>query len=72
GLSATAVALKHYPNLPKTVRLMNTGEALEFAVRQLPEDFDGTVGKAKDASLHIRNIPVDDLAQEPIVLEITW
>ena len=72
GLHATALAVKNYPGLPKKVRLMNTGEELPFALRQLPEDFDGKLGKAKPASLHIRNIPVDDLAQEPIVVEIEW
>ena len=72
GLNSLAVALKKFPNLPKSVRLMNTGEPLDFAVRQLPDDFDGGLSMMKTLSLHIRNIPVDDLAQEPIVLEIEW
>ncbi len=72
GLNSIAVSLKNFPNLPKAVRLMNTGEPLDFAIRQLPDDFDGGLSMMKTLSLHIRNIPVDDLAQEPIVLEITW
>ena len=70
GTTSTAVAISNYPGLPKQVRLLNTGEALPFAAEKLPEYF--TNGVAEHTYLHIRNIPVDDLSQEPVVLEITW
>jgi len=70
GTLSTAVAISNYPGLPKAVRLLNTGEALPFAAEKLPEYF--TNGVAEHTYLHIRNIPVDDLSQEPVVLEITW
>ena len=71
GTTSTAVAIANYPGLPKSVRLLNTGEALSFAAERLPEFFK-TNGVAEHIYLHIRNIPVDDLAQEPIALEIEW
>jgi alpha-L-fucosidase len=71
GTTSTAVAIANYPGLPKSVRLLNTGEALPFAAERLPEFFK-TNGVAEHIYLHIRNIPVDDLAQEPIALEIEW
>jgi len=72
GTRSTAVALKQYPGLPQKVRLMNTGETLSAAIEPLPDYFNGKTGIAEHRYLHIRGIPVDDLAQEPIVLEITW
>ena len=71
GTTSTAVAIANYPGLPKSVRLLNTGEALPFAAERLPEFFK-TNGVAEHIYLHIRNIPVGDLAQEPIALEIEW
>ncbi len=72
GLQSSAVSVKNYPNLPKAVRLMNTGAELPFAVQVLPEYFNGKTGVAEHAYLHIRNIPVDDLGVEPVVLEVQW
>lgn len=70
GTTSTAVALTNYPGLPKRVRLLNTGADLPFAAERLPEFFKN--GVARHIYLHIRNIPVDDLPQEPIVIEIEW
>ena len=72
GLISSAVSLKEYPGAAKSVRLMNTGKPLPFAEEILPEFFNGTTGKAEKASLHIYDIPVDSLSDEPIVLEIEW
>ena len=66
------MAIGNYPSLPKTVRLMNTGKALPFRIHPLPAYFSKETGRAEQSYLHIRNIPVDELAQEPIVLEIEW
>ena len=72
GIISTAVSLTRFPNLPQKVRLMNTHDDLPFAAEVLPEHFNGQTGRAEQVFLHIRGIPVDDLASEPIVLEIEW
>ena len=73
GLSSTAVSFRAWPAMPKTVRLMNTGALLPFYVECLPEYAENHItGEADIPYLHVRNIPIDDLAQEPIVLEMTW
>ena len=71
GVISSAVAFKNFPSVPKKVRLLNTGSELEYKVERLPEFFNGRTGIA-DTYLHIRGIPIDDLATEPIVLEIEW
>ena len=72
GVCSEAVALRNYPCVPKKVRLMNTGAALECAAEPLPELFNGATGKAEHIFLHIYGIPVDDISDEPVVLEIEW
>ena len=72
GINSTAAALKEYPGLPKKVRLMNTGKELPFAVQIIPEFFNGSTGRAEHEYLYIKDIPVDDLASEAIVIEISW
>ena len=71
GLISNAVIFEKYPSVPKSVRLMNTGKELEFAERPLPEFFNFYSGRAEEF-LHIRGIPTDELAYEPITLEIEW
>lgn len=72
GIPATAVALRNYPGVPRQVKLMNTGALLPCKAEVLPDYFNGKTGVAEIVFLHIRGIPVDDLASEPIVLEIDW
>jgi len=72
GIISSAVALHVYPCCPKSVRLMNTGKQLDFKEEVLPEFFNGKTGQAETVFLHISGIPIDDLAQEPIVLELQW
>lgn len=72
GTRATAVAIKNYPSLPKSIRLMNTGAHLPFSESLLPAYFDRETGKCDPAYLYIRDIPVDALANEPIVIEVAW
>ena len=69
GIRSSSVALQYFPNMPRSVRLLNTGKALPFAFDLLPEYFSN--GQAQ-RFLHITNIPVDDLASEAIVIEIEW
>ena len=72
GITSSSVALNCFPNIPKNVRLMNTGKNLEFEVEALPEYFSLETGKADGEYLHITGIPIDDLQSEPIVIEIEW
>ena len=53
-------------------RLLNTGEELPFAIELLPNFFDLETGKADGEYLHITNIPIDELENEPIVVEVEW
>ena len=69
GIRSTSVALQYFPSLPKSVRLLNTGKPLPYAIDLLPEYFSN--GQAQ-SFLHITRIPVDDLANEAIVIEIEW
>lgn len=50
---------------------MNNGEELPFKVELLPEYANFQTGMGQEF-LHIRNIPINDLEAEPIVLEIEW
>ena len=72
SLISTAVNLKNYPSLPKKIRLMNNGKLLDATIEYLPEFFNADNGKCEDKYLHITGIPIDDFANEPIVLEIEW
>ena len=72
GLISSAIALKSYPSLPRSVRLMNTGSALSFKEEYLPELFGQGIDPARKKCLHVAGIPVDALASEPIVIEIEW
>jgi len=71
GLPSSSINFRVYPSVPAKVRLMNTGKELPFRVEKLPNYFDGKSGIAGEY-LHVRGVPADDLAQEPIVVEIEW
>lgn len=71
GLISNSVAIKNYPNEPRSVRLMNSGENLKFDITFLPEFFDMNK-QAQDKLLHIYGIEADKYADEPIVIEIEW
>ncbi|MBR2461220.1 MAG: alpha-L-fucosidase [Clostridia bacterium] len=71
GIMSDAVNLKNYPGMPKSIRLMNTDTELNASIEPLPEYFNPN-GVAEVKFLHIRGIPVDELQNEPIVIEIEW
>ncbi|MBQ8311000.1 MAG: alpha-L-fucosidase [Clostridia bacterium] len=71
GLISSAVAMKNPPSEPKSVRLLNNDARLPANIELLPEFFDGKTGKAY-SYLHISEIPVDELVNEAIVIEIEW
>ncbi len=71
GISSSAVNLKSYPKLPKSVRLLNTGAYLPFGLdlNMWERNPDYTAG---GPFLRIREIPVNELESEPITIEIEW
>lgn len=69
GLISSAIAMQFFPSFPKKVRLLNTDTELEVSIEKLPEHFSNG---AAMTLLHIRNIPIDDLQNEPAVIEIEW
>ncbi len=71
GIRSTGVAMKNYPSLPKKIRLLNNKQELDYKIEFLPE-FRNENGKCVEKFLHIENIPVDDLQNEPIIIEIEW
>lgn len=71
GIRSSAIAIKHYPSVPKRVKLLNTNSDLPYRVEILPEYFSMDTGKGEEY-LHIQNIPIDDLESEPIILEVEW
>lgn len=72
GIPATAVYLANYPGLPVRARLMNTGSDLPCEIGVLPGFFSMENGCASPEYLSIRHIPVDELAGEPVVIELQW
>lgn len=67
----SSVAIKNYPNEPKGVRLINSGEDLKYDIIILPEFIDMNKEK-QDKLLHIYGIDADKYSDEPIVIEIKW
>jgi hypothetical protein len=67
-LSCCGLSLKKMTVMPKSVILLNTGEPLLYGIDNLPDDFDG--GMLRTPSLHIYNIPADELSNEVIVIKI--
>ena len=72
GLISSAVSLKTYPTLPHRVKLMNTGEPLQYEEVYLPETFMADSSGFGRKCLHIYGIEVDNLENQPIVIEIEW
>lgn len=72
GLMSTAVYFRKFPNRPVSVRLMNNGKELPFETGLLAGFINSATGRAEHEYLCIREIPVDELSQEPVVLEIRW
>ena len=69
GIISSALAFEFFPKKPKSVRLMNTGDQLKAEIADLPEYAAHGIALTH---LHITGIPIDDLADEPIVIEIDW
>ncbi len=72
GTVSTGVICLSYPSIPKKVRLLNTDTELDVTLELLPCHTDPASGIAKEKCLHIRNIPIDALPSEPIIIEINY
>lgn len=70
GIRSSSLAFSYFPSMPKSVRLLNTGKALPASIDLLPE-YCSSNGQAMPF-LHITDIPVDDLSNEALVIEIEW
>jgi hypothetical protein len=70
GIISSAISLQFFPSMPKSVRLLNTGKPLNYAIERMPEFFTGS-GIAS-LVLHISGIPIDDLSNESVVIEVEW
>ena len=64
GLDASGVDLMPIKEMPRSVRVLNTGAPLKFAVETLPRNWQ------KGPSLHVWDIPTDALANECVILEV--
>lgn len=72
GLPSNAVTLKVYPSMPGRVRLMNTGEEIDFEITYLPTFFKENTDCLNTRALYIYGMNIAAVADEPIVLEIEW
>ena len=74
GLIADHVCMDGYPSMPRRVRLLNNNATLPFEVTHLPflNGFNETARIEGPSVLNIYNIPTDDFAAEPIVIEVEW
>lgn len=72
GLSCRTLTLLSSPGTPRGVRLQNDGRSLGIRYARLPRPFDEATGRESGPYVSITDIPVDDFAGEPLMLEITW
>ena len=62
-----AVLLNPIGRLPKRAILLNTGEPVETSIEMLPSHWRSEAG-----FLHIRNLPVDDVADQVLVVRLDF
>jgi alpha-L-fucosidase len=72
GLSTDTVIIKNFEKIPKKVRLVNTGAALEAKIERLPNTIGGFSTYLASEYLTFGKIPVDKLSSEAIVVEVEW
>ena len=72
GMNNNAVLFKNVSVLPKSVRILNTGNSLPFECDYFPTFYYDDPEDITHKYLRIYDIPVDDLPAEPIIIEIDW
>ena len=70
GLSCRGLTLKPIDVLPKSVTLLNDNRPLEYGIVTCPEDKDWSTQILRRQSLHVWDIPVEEFANETLVLKI--
>ena len=71
GIDSDAVGLTDFPCEPRSVRLVNLDMPLAYDIQSLPECRGENIYFDK-MHLHIYGIPADELASEPIIIEILF
>lgn len=72
GVHSSAVSFDVSPaNLPKKATLLNSGKTLKIRFGLLP-GWGGAQGLANGPYLSIAEIPCDEFANEPLVIELEW
>ena len=69
GLGSRGFSLAPYAEPPEKIVLLNTGEELKWRVESLPKEFVG-FGKEQPKSLHVLDVPADELANECVVVKV--
>ena len=74
GMMADNLCMKAWEKTPKSARILNTGAALDFEITHLPflNGFNEHVRLDGPELLNVKDVPVDSLAGEPIVIAIEW
>lgn len=70
GINSGAVTFTDCSFKPKHAKLLNDGRELIIRNEELPEFFDFVSGKVKGSLVSMTGIPVDELCEEPVVIEI--
>jgi len=68
---SSGINLQPLDIMPKAAIVLNTGQSVAAKVEYLPIHFTGH-GEPMNAYLHIKNIPVDELVYEPIILRLEF
>ena len=68
GLDRTGVNLRPFDRLPASCTLLNTGADLACELEDMPSDYKLGCGK----TLHVKGIPADALAGEPVVVKLEF
>ncbi len=68
----SGLTLKPIDYAAKKVTVLNTGKELYFDVDTMPDDFNWSLQELNPPSLHIYDIPVDELIGEVIVLKVEF
>ena len=72
GIHSSAVNFSACPGVPKAARLMNNGKTLRVRYKPLPAYIEAGTGRAKGPYVSLCDIPADEFAAEPVVIEVEW
>ncbi len=70
GLNCRGLTIHSIKELPKAVTLLNDGRSVGFDLTIRPEDVNLFLGKSPEKTLHLFDLPVEQFADETLVLRI--